>query len=180
MDQTVFFDWFSTLFVPRVEKLEGHKLLFLDGHASHISIPVIELAVEKSIEIICLPPHSTHALQPLDVAVFSPAKRAWATILNNFYRESHAKGVSKFVFPSLFNKLYETAFTRAHAISGFEATGLFPLDKSKIKQKHLDQSLIHQPVSSTPISATVIQPSSSIESPILFSSTVIIFFKPGF
>jgi hypothetical protein len=56
MDQAVFFDWFSTLFVPRVEKLEGHKLLFLDGHASHISIPVIELAIEKKIEIICLPP----------------------------------------------------------------------------------------------------------------------------
>ncbi len=107
------------MFVPRVEKLEGHKLLFLDGNASHISI---QLAIEKNIDIICLPPHSTHALQPLDVAVVSPAKRAWATILNKYYRESHAKGVNKFVFPSLFNKLYDVAFTRAHAISGFEAT----------------------------------------------------------
>jgi hypothetical protein len=137
MDQAVFYDWFSTLFVPRVEKLQGHKLLFLDGHASHISIPVIQLAIEKNIDIICLPPHSTHALQPLDVAVFAPAKRQWTKILNTYYRESHAKGVSKFVFPSLFAKLYDVAFTREHAIRGFEATGLFPLDQTKIKEKHL-------------------------------------------
>jgi len=70
MDQSIFFDWFSTLFVPRVEQLEGHKLLFLDGHASHISIPVIQLAIEKKIDIICLPPHSSHVLQSLDVGVF--------------------------------------------------------------------------------------------------------------
>ena len=41
---------------------------------NHITLEVIDLAREKNVILFCLPPHTTHALQPLDVAVFKSLK----------------------------------------------------------------------------------------------------------
>jgi len=50
-------------------KVPGKAILLLDGHASHVkSIAVIDLAVSYYITMVCLPPDTTHYLQPLDRA----------------------------------------------------------------------------------------------------------------
>ncbi len=54
--------------VKYTDSLVGPKVLYLDGHLSHISIAVIKLALAKNIHIICLPAHSSHVFQPLDVS----------------------------------------------------------------------------------------------------------------
>ena len=41
-------------------------LLLKDGHTSHTSIEVIELARTNNVHILCVPTHTTHVLQPLD------------------------------------------------------------------------------------------------------------------
>ena len=45
-------------------------LLILNGHSSHVSIEAIEFARSNNIHMLCLPAHTTHILQPLDVGVF--------------------------------------------------------------------------------------------------------------
>src|ERR1700728_4644677 len=47
-------------------------MLLFDGHASHVSIQAIKFALEKKIILLCLPPHTTHLLHPLDVGLFGP------------------------------------------------------------------------------------------------------------
>lgn len=47
-------------------------MLILDGHASHISTAAIEFCIRQKIILLCLPAHTTHILQPLDVGVFGP------------------------------------------------------------------------------------------------------------
>ena len=47
-------------------------LLIQDGHSSHISIELIEMARENHVCLLCLPAHTSHILQPLDVGVFNP------------------------------------------------------------------------------------------------------------
>ena len=49
-------------------------MLIEDGHASHISIEVIKLAHSSDVHLLCLSAHTTHNLQPLDVAVFKSLK----------------------------------------------------------------------------------------------------------
>ena len=39
------------------------RLLIVDGHASHFTLHFLEYAREHNIHILCLPPHTTHALQ---------------------------------------------------------------------------------------------------------------------
>ena len=86
MDSDNFLSWFKKLFLPAVSHLtkEALVLLFLDGHYSHISIELIKLARSNNVEILCLPPNTTHLLQPLDVGVFAPLKSAWRGILKRY------------------------------------------------------------------------------------------------
>ena len=53
-------------------KLGGYRLLVLDGHESHHSAEFELYCKEKNIITLCMPPHSSHILQPLDVGCFSP------------------------------------------------------------------------------------------------------------
>ena len=52
-------------------------LLILDGHSSHISIEAVEFARSNGVHMLCIPAHTTHILQPLDVGVFKSFKAAY-------------------------------------------------------------------------------------------------------
>lgn len=64
----LFFEWFK-LFVQMIPPVRP-VLLLLDGHGSHIAVDVIKYARSKDIHLLCLPPHTSHILQPLHVNVF--------------------------------------------------------------------------------------------------------------
>lgn len=50
------------------------QVLFLDGHSSHCTVDLLDYAMAKNIEVISYPPHTTHALQGLNVTCFGPLK----------------------------------------------------------------------------------------------------------
>ncbi|KIK78561.1 hypothetical protein PAXRUDRAFT_78346, partial [Paxillus rubicundulus Ve08.2h10] len=47
------------------------------GYSFHITKEMCQLTLQNNIELFCLPPHTTHELQPLDVGVFRPLQQAW-------------------------------------------------------------------------------------------------------
>ncbi|MES9901758.1 MAG: hypothetical protein ABW168_03630 [Sedimenticola sp.] len=68
MDGDLFHSWFTKLFVPNCGR-ERPVMLVIDNHDSHITLPVVEAAIENDIVLVGLPGHTTHFLQPLDVKV---------------------------------------------------------------------------------------------------------------
>jgi hypothetical protein len=72
-----FEDWFATIVLPRLKKQSGQKVLIGDNLSSHLSEKVIHQCQNHNIKFICLPPHSTHLTQPLDVTYFHPLKVEW-------------------------------------------------------------------------------------------------------
>ena len=130
METEQFQEWFEMVFVKYTQSIEGPKLLLLDGHASHFSIKVIEIADANNIHIICMPAHSTHLLQPLDVGVFHHFKSAWRKTLKNYYCSNDCEPVRRKNVASLIKACIdeENPFTRAHAVGGFESSGMFPLN----------------------------------------------------
>jgi hypothetical protein len=50
------------------------RMLIIDGHDSHISVEFVSYCYGHNIWPLCLPPHATHVLQPLDVGFFQPLK----------------------------------------------------------------------------------------------------------
>ena len=65
VNQDLYLEWFR-FSIPSAQPV----LLIKDGHSSHISLEVIELAQENDVHLLCLPSHMSHLLQPLDVGVF--------------------------------------------------------------------------------------------------------------
>ena len=72
MTDTVFENWFSSSFVPLDAGRKNPLILTFDGHGSHLTYGTIVKALWENVIIVCLPPHTSHALQPLDVAVLKP------------------------------------------------------------------------------------------------------------
>ena len=61
--------WFNDLALPNAVTA-CPLLLLLDGHSSHYQPDVINLVCNNEVIILCLPSHTTHAMQPLDCGVF--------------------------------------------------------------------------------------------------------------
>ena len=145
MERPHFLEWFRKLFLPAVSiALEtGPVILFMDGHASHINLQLIRLARERGVVLLCLPSHTTHALQPLDVGVYGPLKSRWGKILKEYKMETCAAVVDKTEFPSLLEKLWEESFEAKHLKAGFRKAGLCPLSTENIPKSSFAPSLPH-------------------------------------
>ena len=74
MDSELFNGFLNKLFIPQTQHIKGPKLFILDGHGSHLSIDLIDLCRRSNIHMYCLPPHTSHVFQRLDVAIFQLLK----------------------------------------------------------------------------------------------------------
>ena len=136
MDAPNYLSWFTKLFLPAVAHLTKTAPVFLiqDGHHSHISLELIRKARDNNIVILCLPPNTTHLLQPFDIAVFAPIKKEWKKILKQYKLETKGQKVSKEVFPSLLGKLWESSLKPSHCRTGFRGAGLVPYCNEQRRQ----------------------------------------------
>jgi len=132
MDMSHFEKWFVELLLPRLKRRAGKKLIIGDNLASHISPTVIKLCKANDIAFVCLPPNSTDKLQPLDVGVFAPLKKALRQVLTTFKKE-HPKevGIPKCHFPPLLKKLLDTSNPAQYLAAAFDRCGLYPINPSR-------------------------------------------------
>jgi len=134
MTSESFYEYFTNVFYPFLVKKEipFPVIVFLDGHVSHLTIDLSKFCREKQIELCCFPSHATHILQPLDVAIFSPLKKKWKTLIKNWRIEHEGKDVQKHQVPPLLSKVItENDFVEAIK-NGFATTGLYPLDENAV------------------------------------------------
>jgi hypothetical protein len=108
-------------------KRAGYRMLVLDGHESHHSAEFNAFCKERNIITVCLPPHSSHLTQPLDVGCFSPLKRAYGRQIESFIK-SHVNHITKVEFFLAFKAAYDETFTEKNIRAGFRGAGLVPYD----------------------------------------------------
>ncbi|EMD60749.1 hypothetical protein COCSADRAFT_344766 [Bipolaris sorokiniana ND90Pr] len=63
-----------------------YQLLILDGHSSHATPEFDQYCAKNKIITLCMPPHTSHLLQPLNVSYFSPLKRAYGREIKELTR----------------------------------------------------------------------------------------------
>jgi hypothetical protein len=112
----------------------ARRLLVLDGHGSHHSLEFQELCKEEDIYTLCMPPHSSHLLQPLDVGCFSPLKRAYSREVESLIRH-HINHITKLEFLPAFKAAFNQSFTLANICSAFRGAGLVPLQPDVVLSK---------------------------------------------
>lgn len=107
-------------------------VLILDGHYSHTrNISVIDVGRENGVIIVCLPPHSTHKLQPLDVAFMAPFKKFYSNEIENWLDAHPFRALTVYQVGALFGRAYMRAATIETAVNGFKKCGIFPFDRLK-------------------------------------------------
>ncbi|XP_022342950.2 uncharacterized protein LOC111136409 [Crassostrea virginica] len=164
--------WFKNVFLKECGP-ERPQLLILDGHSSHESLAILECALANNVQILSLPPHTTHILQPLDRAVFGPFSAAYNAACSEFMSENPLNMVNKWSFPGLIKIAWEKSFTEHNIQSGFQACGIYPLNKHVIPASGFAPSFpTDVPESQSPASSSAIM--STPESINLFPATVAI------
>ena len=78
INQDGFLDYIKHFAHHTRRSLASPVLLLLDNHSSHISLAVIDYCRTIGIHLLSIPPHSSHKLQPLDVAFYGPLKTSYA------------------------------------------------------------------------------------------------------
>jgi hypothetical protein len=112
------------------------RLLIVDGHSSHLNMNFINLCDQRRILLLVLPPHSTHRLQPLDVACFAPLARYYTNELNHLMGGSLGyNDMSKRLFWKIFSPAWNKAFSSQNIASAWTKTGLFPLNPAIVLTK---------------------------------------------
>ena len=112
----------------------SHRLLVLDGHESHSSIDFHQLCEEKKIITLCMPPHSSHLLQPLDVGCFAPLKQAYGRQVEKLMRNK-VSHTTKMEFLPCFKAAFDAAMSKSNILGGFQGAGLVPLNPEAVISK---------------------------------------------
>ena len=112
----------------------SYRLLILDGHESHQSIEFERYCEEKKIIRLCMPPHSSHLLQPLDVGCFSVLKSAYGREIERLIRCSITH-VSKTEFFPAFYAAFQATMTERNIKGAFRGAGLVPLNAENVISK---------------------------------------------
>lgn len=112
------------------------RLLFVDGHGSHVTLKFLEWAQAHKILVAVYPPHSTHRLQPLDVGCFAPLATYYSQFLEQQTRLSKGQTrMTKRDFFRCFYPAWQGAFTAKNVSSSWCKTGIFPFNPDLVLNK---------------------------------------------
>ena len=131
--QELFLEWFR-FFVRSIPPTRPVLLIF-DGHSSHISLELIELAQEQDVHLLCLPSHTSHLLQPLDVGVFKSLKSAFNKACKKYMAENPGCVVRSENLASLLAHAWPLSVTPVNIMSGFRKCGIYPLNPGVIDDR---------------------------------------------
>jgi hypothetical protein len=125
--------WLQKLFIPATASrtVGKYRLLILDGHGSHFTPEFDKIYSENNIIPICMLPHSSNNLQPLDVVIFSPLKKAYGSLVQNKMRGG-INHIDKLDFIKIYPEARNIAFTTDNVLSAFRATGLIPFNPEEV------------------------------------------------
>ena len=133
-------DWINHFDYHTARRTKGkYRLLILDGHESHHSTEFERYCQQNNIITLCMPPHSSHYLQPLDVGCFGPLKQAYGRQVEDLMR-AHINHVGKLEFLCAFREACFASMTEKNIQGGFAGADLVPYDPERVLSK-LDVNL---------------------------------------
>jgi DDE superfamily endonuclease len=132
-NSAIMLDWYRWVFDPQTKQRANHRprILINDGFGPHESLEVLQFCHENSIILCRLPSHTSHKLQPCDVAVFRPLKTAYRDLAERL-EYGGANTISKQHFTSLYDQARGKELTPHNIKSGWAKTGLYPFDPNRV------------------------------------------------
>ena len=177
IDVELFITWFKKIFL-KFAVPQRPLLLLIDGHKSHMGLELVDLCRENNVILFCLPPHTTHALQPLDVSVFKSLKDHFSKSVRSLTFAKKNFVVSKRDFSRIIKSPFERAFSIPNIKAGFAKCGLCPFNRNAVPIMKMMPSSLHDTSnidsssdSATPCSSLQVTGNSNSVSPVPSSET---------
>jgi hypothetical protein len=126
-----------------IELTNQRFLMIVDGHSSRYTFEAINLLFAHDVDVLVLPSHCTHVLQPFDVSIASPLKTKLATFcqqlgltisleesgeLNYTLAEPEWLADKRRTLFQAFLWAWDEAACQRNIASGFRSSGISPLD----------------------------------------------------
>ena len=141
MDTELFYMWLANHFVVHIPPARP-VILLVDGHSTHIDIQITKFCQGNQIILYCLPAHTSHIVQPLDVAFFRPLKVNWRKAVKAYKDDNPGQTVTKQVFAKVFHSAWEASVKAETFINGFRDSGLYPFNPQAVDAKKFSPALI--------------------------------------
>ncbi|KAI1841226.1 hypothetical protein JX266_012615 [Neoarthrinium moseri] len=133
-------EWLERVFIPETAPRDDSgvlapadwRLLILDGHVTHEDLDFMWKCYLNNIHLLFLPAYCSHEMQPLDKGVFLPLKGAYKRQIQQLASQSDSQPVQKARFVRCYSIAVQQAFTVENIKSAFRATGIVPLNPSKV------------------------------------------------
>ncbi|EUC62918.1 DDE superfamily endonuclease [Rhizoctonia solani AG-3 Rhs1AP] len=159
--------WFTKVFLKTaLERRVSNAplVLLLDGHGSHISMQVLNAAYKNRVFIICLPPKTTHKLQPLDVGVFNLVQGAWKRLCED--SAGIGEPITKTAAISRYIEAREAGLHSTAIKDAWRRSGQHPLDPSIFGKEDYAPSTVSSVSVHLPESFPAIIPPVNPEQPV--------------
>jgi len=110
-------------------------VLLIDGHSSHIDIEASKLCRDNNILLYCLPPHSSHITQPLDVGFYGPLKASWRKAVAKYALDHVGYSVTKYTFAEVFKEAWIATVKMSTIVNASHHAGIWPVNPNVCKSK---------------------------------------------
>jgi hypothetical protein len=126
----------------------------LDNHDSHISLESLDFCKRSGVVLLTFPPHCSHRLQPLDVAVYGPFKQFYSQSANAWMNNNPGRPMVIHDVAEVVGMAYPLAFTPKNITAAFRSTGIFPYNPNIFT----DEDFMSSYVTDRPLVATQAKP----------------------
>jgi len=132
-DSYISLQWLKQVFDPQTKCRAKNKprLLIWDGFGTHETCEILEFCFENNIILCRMPSHTSHKLQPCNVAAFGPLKAAYREQVERMDRRGVGT-ISKQHFTYLYKPAREAALTKRNILSAWRGSGLFPFNPERV------------------------------------------------
>lgn len=160
-DNVTAVEWFREVFIPHAtaRNQSGKRILLtFDGHHSHDTPDMLSAAFDHDILLYCLPPKTTHKLQPLDVGVFGPLQSAWSKHAQQCAAQRNT--ITRETVVHEYMHIRAKYMTPQTITSAFRRSGMWPIDPTVFNHQDYAPALHSSTQVTAPSSYPTYVPSS--------------------
>jgi hypothetical protein len=119
IDNELCLEWLKLCFDPITRNIVNeYRILIMDGHQSHITIEALRFCIDSKIIVLCLPVHTTHLLQPLDIEPFQPLAIAYKARIQEHRYLNTIYNVNKLEFLEVYKTARLRGISKENVIKG--------------------------------------------------------------
>lgn len=101
---------------------------------------MIEYARSNEIHLLCLPSHTSHILQPLDVGVFKSFKAFFSKACPQYMAKNPGRVITEDILATVVAEAFAQSHTPLNTLGGFKKSGIYPFNPGEVSDRQVAPS----------------------------------------